>query len=253
VILGIDHLVIAVRSVEAATAELERVVGLAVTGGGRHEGMGTRNALAFLGDTYVELIGIEDEGVVRSNPAFAVGNAALVELEAGRQGLATFALAVDDVAAEVSVLREAGSSVSSPVAGARRRADGEDVRWSTAFPPRLGPEAPPFLIEHELAGAEWGPEARAARADQRHPAGGVVRLVALELPTADAARLAKAYGRVVGVAFSEAWRASVGPSQSVVLREGEAAPVVELTADPGTAPLDVDALGVRWHRIPRGA
>jgi hypothetical protein len=35
VITGIDHLVIAVRSVEAAAAELQAVVGLEVTGGGR--------------------------------------------------------------------------------------------------------------------------------------------------------------------------------------------------------------------------
>jgi hypothetical protein len=53
VLLGIDHLVIAVRSVEAAAEILERDLGLAVAGGGRHETMGTHNRLAFLGDTYV--------------------------------------------------------------------------------------------------------------------------------------------------------------------------------------------------------
>ena len=76
-ITGIDHLVIAVRSVEAEAEMLERDLGLAVTGGGRHEAMGTYNRLAFLGDSYLELIGVFDAGLVRSSPAFAVGGAAL--------------------------------------------------------------------------------------------------------------------------------------------------------------------------------
>jgi hypothetical protein len=248
VITGIDHLVIAVRSVEAAAAELEAVVGLAVTGGGRHEGMGTVNRLAFLGDTYLELIGVEDEALVRANPAFAVGNASLAVLQAGAEGLATYSLAVDDIAGVVARLQAGGSPISSPVAGSRRRPDGEVVRWSTAFP-ALGPERPPFLIEHELAGAEWGAEARAARAAARHPVGGPVRLATLELPVTDAAWVAEAYGEELGVASSEGWRVAVGHDQSIVLREGGGAPIVELGVEPGTPPLDVEASGVRWRRV----
>ena len=249
-ITGLDHLVIAVRSVEAAAAELEAVVGLAVTGGGRHEGMGTLNRLAFLGDTYLELIGVEDEALVRANPGFAVGNAAQAVLASGTEGLATFSLAVDDIAGDVARLQAGGSPILSPVAGSRRRPDGEIVRWWTAFP-ALGPERPPFLIEHELAGAEWGTEARAARAAVRQPVGGAVRLATLELPVADAARVAERYGTDLGVAFSEGWRVVVGHDQSIVLREGGGAPVVELGVEPGTPPLDVEAFGVRWRRVVR--
>jgi hypothetical protein len=247
-ITGIDHLVIAVRSVEDAAAELEAVVGLAVTGGGRHEGMGTLNRLAFLGDTYLELIGVEDEALVRANPAFGVGNASLAVLASGREGLATYALATDDIASDVARLQKSGSPISSPLAGSRRRADGEVVRWSTAFPV-LGPERPPFLIEHELAGAEWGPDARAARAAARQPVGGAVRLATLELPVADAASVAEAYGTELGIAFSEGWRVVVGDEQSIVLREGGGAPVVELAVEPGTPPLDIERFGVRWRRV----
>ncbi len=184
-ITGIDHLVVAVRSVEAAAEALERDLGLVFTGGGRHEAMGTYNRLAFLGDTYLELIGVFDAALVRSSTAFAVGRAALTLLESGREGLATYALATDDVAEDVARLRAAGSPIGGAVAGSRQRDDGEIVRWVTAFP-ELGPEHAPFLIEHELAGAEWGPEARAARSAFRHPGGGRVRLVSLELPVADA-------------------------------------------------------------------
>ena len=61
-LLGIDHLVVAVESVEAAAEELDGELGLAFTGGGRHEAWGTYNRLAFLGDTFVELIGVFDRG-----------------------------------------------------------------------------------------------------------------------------------------------------------------------------------------------
>ena len=105
-------------------------------------------------------------------------------LDAGREGLATYALATDDVTGEVERLRAAGSSIGDAVPGSRRRPDGELVRWVTAFP-ILGPERPPFLIEHEPVGAEWGPEARAARAAFRHPVGGAVRLEGLTIPARD--------------------------------------------------------------------
>jgi hypothetical protein len=248
-LLGIDHLVVAVRSVEAASVVLERDLGLAVTGGGRHEAMGTYNRLAFLGDTYLELIGVFDRDLVASSPSFAVGGAALEQLDSLGEGLATYALAVDDATAEVARLRDAGSPIGGPVPGSRRRADGEVVRWTCAFP-ELGPGRSPFLIEHEDVGPEWGAEARAARAAFRHPGSGVVRLASLELPVADPAAVTRHYGVVLGIAFGVGWRAAIGP-QEVALREGGGEPVVTLTADPGTEPLDLVRFGVRWRRVPR--
>jgi hypothetical protein len=246
VITGIDHLVIAVRSVDAAADALERDLGLAFTGGGRHEAMGTYNRLAFLGDTYLELIGVFDAKLVRSSAAFKVGGAALALLETGREGLATYALATDDMAGDVRRLRATGSPIGEPVAGSRQRDDGEVVRWVAAFP-ELGPEGPPFLIEHEPVGAEWGPEARAVRAAFRHPGGGRLRLATLELPVVGAPAVADAYGAALGIAFSEHWRATVG-EQQVVLRDGGSEPVVELAGGPGTVPLDLVRLGLRWRR-----
>lgn len=258
-ITGIDHLVVAVRSVEAAADALERDLGLVFTGGGRHEAMGTYNRLAFLGDTYLELIGVFDAALVRSSTAFAVGRAALTLLESGREGLATYALATDDVAKDVARLQAAGSPIGGAVAGSRQRDDGEIVRWVTAFP-ELGPEHAPFLIEHELAGAEWGPEARAARSAFRHPGGGQVRLVSLELPVADARLVAREYAAVLGIAFSERWRVIVG-EQQLVLREGGVEPVVELGGWPdegsgagrGAGSPDFVRFGVRWRRVSAAA
>ena len=250
-LLGIDHLVIAVRSVEAAAEILERDLELAVTGGGRHEAMGTHNRLAFLGDTYVELIGVFDAALVRSSTSFAVGNAALRHLEERGEGLATYAIATDDVARYVERLRAAGSPINEPVAGSRVRPDGEVVRWVCAFP-ALGPDRPPFLIEHEPAGAEWGEKARAARAAFRHAGGGRVRLTALHLPVTDAGRVVDEYGAVLDMSFDPAWRADIG-SQSVVLLSGGGPPIVKLAGGPDTPPLDLVRFGVRWHRVPSTA
>jgi len=251
VLLGIDHLVIAVHDVEAATAALETGVGLAFTGGGRHEAMGTRNRLAFLGDTYLELIGVFDRELVVSSTSFAVGNASLAHLESGREGLVTFALATDALAAEVAMLQAAGSPIGTPVQGVRVRSDGGIVRWSTAFP-ELGPERAPFLIEHEYEGVEWGDPARAARATFRHPAGGRVRLAALELRVGDPDAVGAEYGTVLGIAFSEGWRARVG-EQEVALRVGAALgspPVVHLVGERDTPALNVELLGINWVRVP---
>ena len=146
-------------------------------------------------------------------------------------------------------LRAAGSPIGLPVTGSRVRPDGEVVRWVCAFP-ELGPERPPFLIEHETAGAEWGEEARAARAAFRHPGGGRVRLTALELPVADHEQVASEYRAVLGLAFDQGWRAVVGEQSVVLSGEAGGKPVIELAGEPGTAPLDVERFGVRWRRVP---
>jgi hypothetical protein len=245
-LLGIDHLVIAVHDPEAAAAELEAVAGFAWSGGGRHESMGTYNQLAFLGDTYLELIGVFDPRRVAANPSFAVGAAAWSALGAGREGLVTFALATDDVVADVARLQATGSRIGDPVPGARMRPDGEMVRWVTAFP-ALGPEAP-FLIEHEREGAEWGDEARAARAAFRHPVGGRLRLAGLELPVADRRTAAAEQTSEVGLEFDGDGVAGIG-DQWVRLRSTDGgAATADITAEPGTPELDVVRYGVRWRR-----
>lgn len=246
-LLGIDHLVIAVRDPDAAATALQTAAGIAWTGGGRHASMGTLNRLAFVGDSYLELISVFDPGRVVANPGFAVGAAALAILDGGREGFATYALATDDLEAEVAGLLRSGSRIGSPVAGSRVRPDGEVVRWTTAFP-ALGPERPPFLIEHELAGPEWGDEARAARAAFRHPVGGRLRLAGIELPVADLPGVVASHQAEVGLRFDDAGSARVG-DQRVRLRAADGEPpIVDIEGEPGTPQLDLLRFGVRWRR-----
>src|SRR6266542_4335785 len=108
-VTGIDHLVIAVPDPEAAAKELERRVGLLATGGGRHDGMGTFNRIAFLADaSYIELIGVEDRDAALRWP---VGAAVVRTLDERGAGLACYALRVDTLEAMVAELGANGASI----------------------------------------------------------------------------------------------------------------------------------------------
>jgi len=248
-ILGIDHLVIAVGDPDAAAASLEQSLGLSFTGGGRHESAGTWNRLAFLGDTYLELIGVFDRALVQANPRFAVGQAALAVLDAGGEGLATWSVAVDDCAVEVARLRHQGSGIGDPVRGSRVRPDGETVRWVTAFPV-LGPDRPPFLIEHEMAGSEWGPEAIAARRAFAHPGLGRARLGRMILPVADPSAYVERCEDAVGIRFRadlSGWTAYVGFDTVHLHATATGLPVVQLdTLAPAVETTSVVQFGIDW-------
>ena len=195
--IGIDHLVIAVADPDYAATQLELEVGLKATGGGRHKTLGTFNRLVWLGDSYLELIGVFERTLAERS---WLGRPTLQTLEQGG-GLATWAIATDSVWADVARLRVLGSDLSEPVGGERRRDDGAVIRWQFARPPLLGPTEPPFLIEHDLTGGEWTPSERAARLTLAHPLGGPVRLEGLELAVDDVNRTSQRCGRTAGLGF----------------------------------------------------
>jgi hypothetical protein len=174
---------------------MESELGLVATGAGRHDA-GTHNRLIFLGDAYLELIGAWDRARARAHP---IGAAVVRALDANAPGLVTYALATDGARREVMALRAAGSPISDAIAGSRLRPDGASVAWQCAFPPLPGRAEPPFLIEHELTGPEWGEEARRDRATFIHPFGGTARLVGVEIVVPDPAATAAAYASVLGV------------------------------------------------------
>lgn len=195
---GIDHVVIAVPDPDAAADLLTDALGVAFTSGGRHESLGTFNRIAFLGDAYLELIGVWDEEMAVTWP---VGAAAVAALRLGG-GFATYALLEEHLPARVAALQAAGSRIGLVVRGSRLRPDGDLVEWWAATPAQLGPELPPFLIQHAYSGTEWGLEAMAGRRTFVHPIGSTVRLAALEIPVADPAAVAAACAAEVGMSFS---------------------------------------------------
>lgn len=241
-----DHVVIAVDDLDSAVGALERAVGLACTGGGRHEGLGTANRIAFLADgSYVELMGVEDAQAARNGP---IGTATLNTVGRGG-GLAAYALNDDELPITVAALRATGSSIGPVTAGSRRRPDGELVHWWTALAEPLGADGLPFLIRHARYGVEWGPPAMAARAVIPHPAGGPVRLLRLELSVPDPQALAALHFRQLGLEYTQIGPAAVCPVGRHVIRllsAGAGAPAASVYLSAAGEPRSVDALGVRW-------
>jgi glyoxalase-like protein len=158
-LLGIDHLVIAVHDPDAAVDSLAISLGVAAGGGGRHPAWGTRNRLLWFGDTYVELLGVENETLATASWL----GAPAVALRDRWPTLVGWAIASDDLEADIDRLRDNGADLGSSQPGDRRRPDGTIVRWRVALPPALAPHRP-FLIEHHATSAEWTMSDRARRA-----------------------------------------------------------------------------------------
>lgn len=241
---GIDHLVIAVADPDAAVDTLAATLGLAPGGGGRHDGLGTRNRLLWLGDSYVELITVDDAGLAAAS---WIGAPTLAALERG-DGLATVALASDDLRADIERLRGHGSELPDPIDGERTRPDGAIVRWRLAAVTPLGPDRPPFLIEHDPGSAEWTPADRAARAAEPG------RLRAVDLVVDDVAAATRRSLRTLDLRFRPSLAGGGARDADVgtqVLRyrprRDPAAPraTVRLSIA-GHEPLDTVVAGCRW-------
>lgn len=247
-ISGIDHLIIACTDPDAAAAELESSLGLAATGGGSHAGRGTFNRIAWLADgSYLELIGITDSKLAGAWP---VGAAAQRVLDEHGGGLATYALREDEIETAAAALGAIGAF--GPVThGTRTRDDGEVVEWWTSFPVgELGAAAAPFLIQHAYTGAEWGPEALAARAEFQHPIGSPVSMARLDIASEDPPSTAAAIHEQLGIDFwavADLAVASIGHHviRLVPRREMAVPAVVTLAADVD-APRTAELLGLRF-------
>ncbi len=242
-LIGIDHLVIAVADPDEAASTLESSLGLTAGGGGRHEALGTFNRLVWLGDTYLELIGIFDDGRAAAS---WLGSPASRAIAAGG-GLATWAVASDDLRDDVDALRERGSDLAGPIPGERIRPDGRVVRWRLAAAPELDVELPPFLIEHDASSAEW------TRADQAARQDGPTRLTTLEIAVGDVSATIGKYLRTTGLRFRPslagqgAREAAIG-AQSLRIRprRDPGAPAVTVHLAMTGASGEADLLGCRW-------
>ena len=139
-ILGIDHILIAVEDL-AKAMELYRRLGFQVLAGGEHPTVGTHNALVPLADgSYLELVGVKKPELAQQ---FPFGQQVLEAL-AKPNRLAGYALESGDVNGDVRAIRDRGLTIAKAPPGGRARPDGQQVSWRTAHleNPRL-----PFLIQ----------------------------------------------------------------------------------------------------------
>lgn len=188
-ILGIDHILIAVEDVALAT-EVYQNLGFQVLEGGEHPKMGTYNSLVPLADgTYLELIGIFDHALAEQANSRIVG--ALHE----ENRLASFALASDDLDGDVKAMRARGFEIGDPYDGERQRPDGTRVAWRAAQP---ADRNMPFLIQdvtlHEVRIAP--------------PTSGIgqtLRMGDVNVGVTDLAAAQEAYQKYLGVDGEEGW------------------------------------------------
>ena len=141
----IDHLVYGTPDLAATVAELGSRLGIALTPGGRHVGLGTRNFLAGLGNgAYLEVIGPDVDRPPPEQPR----PFGLDELTAPR--LLTWAARASDLTGDVLSM-------------SRRRENGVLLEWRVALPDENEDGLVPFLIDwgdspHPSADAAGGLE-----------------------------------------------------------------------------------------------
>lgn len=137
-ILGIDHILVAVDDLALASEVYEKL-GFQVLPGGRHPRMGTQNALVALADgTYLELISVWDMELAREAAPHVV---AALDRE---NRIARFALESDNLDSDLIAIRARGFEIGEGEEGERERPDGQRVAWRAAMPQDT---RFPFLIQ----------------------------------------------------------------------------------------------------------
>ena len=228
--LIIDHVLIAVRDLDAAKDTFERL-GFKVTPEGRHPGRGTSNRLVVFGEEYLELISVHDpEGdLFRPNlPSF---------LDA-REGLFIFSMGTGDVYERVCSVRSAGVLITDPVKGSRQAGDGTAAySWTQAeIAPEEMPGSQTFFIQHDHTIEERYTEPP----DPTNHPNGVLGISSLSLAVKDAD------------AASRRWIESLGLKRVSEETEGSSHPRA-YACDSGTAPSTSVSRrdGTRWQTSSR--
>ncbi|CAA7619395.1 VOC family protein [Magnetospirillum sp. SS-4] len=185
-ITGLDHVIIAVRDLDAA-AETFRRLGFTLSSRGNHAEWGTANLCLMFGDDYLELLAAVAEG----GPAERVR-----AFTREREGLMGLVFASDDAAADS---RRLGLGEPGGLSRTVETASGPQLARFVAQP--LPPEATPgvgsFLCQHLT------PEVLRQPGWLDHP-NGAVGIASVTALVADPVGLMPAWDRLIGPAASTA-------------------------------------------------
>jgi catechol 2,3-dioxygenase-like lactoylglutathione lyase family enzyme len=214
VIDRIDHVMVCVPDLARGT-EQYRKLGFDVQPGGAHPGIGTHNAIAFLQDDYVELLGIRDQAEVQAAARKGHWAGDLPAFIAAGGGIRYLILHSNDLVAEVAAMRGRGVDVGDVSEGSRRTLSGQELRWKSAV---LGPTnaLPVFFIQHLTPLAERRKQAPAAG---KHP-NGVHSLERAYIVTPDATATAALYAKVLGIPQPPMQRGTVIMADMAVFQLG---------------------------------
>jgi hypothetical protein len=183
---ALDHLLLGVADLERGCARVAELTGVEPAIGGRHPGMGTRNALISLGSRqYLEIIAPDP---AQTTSTFWTDLRLLPEPR-----LVGWAAITPDLDGLVTRARDAGLSIVGPRDGSRTRPDGSVLAWRTASAPdtfgRGGVEVIPFFIQwtegsrHPSEDSPHGCELRSFQLQHTDPAAVVETLKRLGIDT----------------------------------------------------------------------
>lgn len=124
----LDHIIIAVRDLDAAEVTYSRLLGRKATWRGEHPGLGSANLIFRLRNTYLEFVAPAGEGVF--------GGMIAEKLESEGEGLMGLAFGTVNADACVRQLKAAGLAPSDPLPGGATDAEGHERRWRNIMLPR---------------------------------------------------------------------------------------------------------------------
>jgi catechol 2,3-dioxygenase-like lactoylglutathione lyase family enzyme len=186
-LIGIDHVIVGVRDLEAARAQYARL-GFNSTPRGRHVGWGTANYCIMFEHDYLELLGIVDPAQFTND---------LDRFLAEREGLLAIALGSRDVAATHAAWAAAGLTPEPPRALGRlleAEAGAAELRFRNVLLPRdRAGGLSLFACEHLTPALLRRPAWLA------HP-NGAVAIRSCTVATPNVRRLAEVMGRLFGSA-----------------------------------------------------
>ena len=144
-ISSVDHLIIAVKDLDQAISDYEKILGITPCWKGKHSELGTKNALFNFENTYLELLSPCDAG-----PGTEFINALLTE---NGDHLAGIALGTQNIEHTKEALKKNGYAVEISSGEAVNEKDGKIRRWKNIFLPNaLSRELFIFIIEHVEGG-----------------------------------------------------------------------------------------------------
>jgi len=191
---GLDHVIIGVRDLNAATTIFRDKLGLIPSGGGVHATGGTANRIIVIGDTYLELIAV-------LKPAEA--QQSIVERLTKGEGYLNFVLTSNNIQVDSAALQARHVATVGPKQGSLTAGDGRSRSWK-----RTDIERPdltqhyPFLIEHDSAGEEKRTRLAGWTVPPEHPLG-VTKVLSTTLAVADLGEATQRFEHIYGLHASE--------------------------------------------------
>ena len=140
-ISSVDHIIIVVKNLDQAISDYEKILGIAPCWKGKHNELGTENALFNFENTYLELLSPCNAG-----PGTEFINSLLA---VKGDHLAGIALGTKNIEHAKEVLNKDGYEVEISSGEATSERDGETRRWKNILlPSTLSRELFIFIIEH---------------------------------------------------------------------------------------------------------